>query len=202
MEYSFAVANMVFMKVSQLELLNRENTILNCHVLSTQIGGMHCPLREFHCFPDVKNWSQSISCMVSHLKMLHLSSDEWKNTIREAMESDLNLFTAFENTLKRVGQWICGKCMRIHAMNRPCHHPHGLVRVTHGIEKVESHIMDIVKPSTIDFDNIDANEGIVLDARLLERVFTTHIFIVKSIHLKCCLAFSQALKDVPLKVVY
>lgn len=61
--------------------------------------------------------------------------------------------------------------------------------------------MGIVMPSAIDSENCDTNEGIVLDARLLERVFTPHIFNVKSIPLKCHLAFSQVLKDVLLKMV-
>lgn len=61
--------------------------------------------------------------------------------------------------------------------------------------------MDIVKPSIIDNDNLDANEGIVFEARLVEQVFITLIFNVNNIPLKCCLDFSHTLKDVLLKVV-
>ncbi|CAI8611853.1 unnamed protein product [Vicia faba] len=56
-------------------------------------------------------------------------------------------------------------------MSRACHHHDGLVRITLGTGEVESYIVDIVKPSAIDFDNLDANEGIVLDARLLEDAY-------------------------------
>ncbi|CAI8618585.1 unnamed protein product [Vicia faba] len=76
-----------------------------------------------------------------------------------------------------------------------------IVRVTLGKGEVESHIISIVKPYAIDFDNLDANEEIVWDAWLLERVFIIHIFIVKSISLKCRLAFSQAMKDALFKVL-
>lgn len=57
--------------------------------------------------------------------------------------------------------------------------------------------MGIVKQSTT-YSN---NEGIVLDMGLLERVFTLPIFIVKSLPLKCDLAFSHASKDALLKIV-
>lgn len=52
--------------------------------------------------------------------------------------------------------------------------------------------MDIAKLFTRDSGNFDGNEGIVMDVRLLKRVFITHISIVKRIHLKCRHAFSQA----------
>lgn len=61
--------------------------------------------------------------------------------------------------------------------------------------------MDIIKPSTADSSNLGENEGIVLDASLIERVFITHIFTVKNIPLNCHLSFSRALKDALLKVV-
>lgn len=53
-------------------------------------------------------------------------------------------------------------------MTQVCHHFDRLVWVILGIKEVESHIMGIVMPSAIDSGNCDANEGIVLDARLLE----------------------------------
>lgn len=61
--------------------------------------------------------------------------------------------------------------------------------------------MSIVKPYTTSFDNLVSNERILLDTRLLERVFTLPIFTVNGTPLKFCLAFSQSLKDVLLKVV-
>lgn len=61
--------------------------------------------------------------MGSHLKTLHLYSDEHKNTIREIIEKNLDLVTTFDETLRGVGQWICERCMNIHAMSRTCHNP-------------------------------------------------------------------------------
>ncbi|CAI8615224.1 unnamed protein product [Vicia faba] len=101
--------------------------------------------------------------MVSHLKTLYLcSGDEHKNTIREAIENNSIVFAAFEETLRGLEQWICRRYTRIHVMSWACHHPDGLVRVTLGTKEARSHIVGIAKPSTIDFDKLDANMGIVL----------------------------------------
>lgn len=59
-----------------------------------------------------------------------------------------------------------------------------------GIGKVGTHILHILKPSIADYDTPNTNEELVLDAMLLERVFTSLIFNVKSIPLRCRLAFS------------
>lgn len=67
-------------------------------MVSTHIGDFHCPFREFHCFPDGKDESKGISRMMSHLKTLHLCTDEHKNTTREAFSIDPYLFTEFEET--------------------------------------------------------------------------------------------------------
>lgn len=47
-----------------------------------------------------KDGSKGISCMVSHLKLLHICNDECKNINQEDIESDPDLFTIFEQTLR------------------------------------------------------------------------------------------------------
>ena len=107
-----------------------------------------------------------------------------------------------EDSLMRVVErWLCGRCMSIHVMSRECHHLDGLFCVTHGTGEVISHIVDIVKPSTTYWNNLETNEEYVLDVRLLERVLTSPIFIMKSIPLMCRLTLSQALKDTFYKVL-
>ena len=96
----------------------------------------------------------------------------------------------FEESLRVVEKWLCRMCMSIHAMSRACHHPHDLVHSTHGTKGIESHIVDIVKSSSTDSDNLKANEELVLDARLLEKILIAPIFSVKSISLSRRLAFS------------
>lgn len=91
--------------------------------------------------------------------------------------------------------------MSIHVMSRACHHFDGLVRVPHGTGAVGSDIVGIVIPSTTDSKNLEANKKLILNAKLLEGVLTTPIFIVKSIHLSCHLTFSQAFKNAFYKVV-
>jgi hypothetical protein len=67
---------------------------------STQIGSLHCPFREFHCCSDGREGSKGISCMVSHLKIQHLCSEERKKMLRKAIEDDLGLFMSLEESLR------------------------------------------------------------------------------------------------------
>lgn len=82
-------------------------------------------------------------------------------------------------------------------MSRACHHPNDLVHVTYGTKEV-SHIVGIV--NHLQHTRINLKHEFVLDERLLKRVLTTCIFIVKSISLRRRLAFSQALKKILYKV--
>ncbi|PNX55932.1 hypothetical protein L195_g049566 [Trifolium pratense] len=144
-------------------------------MVSTQVGGLHCPFREFHCCSDGREGGKGVSHMVPHLKAPHLCSDERRSILREAIVSDLGLFMAVEKSLKALKQWLCGRCMHIHALSRTCHHFDGLVRVTLGSEEVTSHI--------------------------IEEVLQAPIFTMKSIPHSCRIAFSQALKEALYKVV-
>ncbi|PWA83792.1 reverse transcriptase domain-containing protein [Artemisia annua] len=100
---------------------------------STSEGTWSCPFKGFHCCPSGVCGNKGISRMISHLKSVHLSTDERKNVLREAITTDYNLFREVEGTLKVFGQWMCGKCMRLHALSRACHHPDGLVRFSEGM---------------------------------------------------------------------
>jgi hypothetical protein len=91
--------------------------------------------------------------------------------------------------------------MSIRALSRACHHPDGLVRVTSTAGEVESHIVGISKPVSKVHNTLVCKEGLILDARLLERIFQAPILMVKSIPHGCRLAFSQALKEVLYKVI-
>jgi hypothetical protein len=133
--------------------------------------------------------------------MPQLCDDERKSMIQGAIKSDLSFFVVLEESLSVLGQWLCGKCMSIHALSRACHHLDGLIRATLIAEEVESHIIGILKPSTVDTDALGVQEGLILDAKLLEKVLQAPIFTVKSIPHSCRLAFSHALKEALYKVV-
>ncbi|GKA62083.1 EamA domain, WAT1-related protein [Tanacetum coccineum] len=132
--------------------------------------------------------------------LLHLSSDERKCVLREVISTDHGLYMAVEETLKVFGQWLCGKCMDLHAVSRACHHPDGLVRFSKGFDDMSGYIVGISKPSNKE-PGTEITEGLVLDAELLDRVFKVPITTVKCIPHGCRLAFSQALKIVLCKVV-
>lgn len=89
-----------------------------------------------------------------------------------------------------VGKWICGMSMRIHAMNRVCHNPYSFISLFHVTWEVESHIVCILKPSTMKYNTLDANEGILMGAKFLETILIIHIFVMKSIPLSFRFAFS------------
>lgn len=121
--------------------------------------------------------------------------------MREAIGRDIGLFSAFEETMRAFGQWLCGRCMSIHALSRACHHPDEVVRFSDGGEEGESRIVGILRPTSIGPEVICLDGGLVLDAGLLERVLEVPIITVKSIPHGCRLAFSQTLKDTLYKVV-
>ncbi|MCH87560.1 hypothetical protein A2U01_0008433 [Trifolium medium] len=171
---------------------------------STRVGGFHCPFRGFHCCPDGRDESKGFARLVAHITRLHLCDDERRRLMREAIESDLCLFLAVEESLKVLRQWLCGKCMSIHAVSRTCHHSDGSdnsICVTSTAGVVESHIVGILKPSIKVLDTLDVKEELVLNTGLLERIFQVLILTVKSIPHSCRLAFSQALKETLYKVI-
>ncbi|GJU04921.1 hypothetical protein Tco_1121351 [Tanacetum coccineum] len=159
-----------------------------------------CPFRGFHCCPDGEVGNKGIARLISHLKRLHLSSDERKCVLREAISTDHGLYMTLEETLKVFNQLLCGKCMTLHAVSRACHHPDGLVRFSKEADDMSGYIVGISKPSNKESD-IEVREGLALDAELLDHVFKLPITTVKSIPHGCRLAFSQALKTVLYKVV-
>ena len=138
--------------------------------------------------------------MISHLKSLHLRTDECRAVLREAITSDIGLFMSVAVTLKEFGQWICGDCMKLHALSRSCHHSDGLIKFIDGADDMSMHIVGIPKPLPNESE-ADLNDGLVMDAQLLDRVFKLPITTVKSIPHNCRMAFSQALKAALSKVV-
>ncbi|GJV07725.1 hypothetical protein Tco_1345381 [Tanacetum coccineum] len=159
-----------------------------------------CPFRGFHCCPDGEVGNKGIASLISHLKRLHLSTNERKCVLREAISTDHRLYMAAEETLKVFCQWLCGKCMTLHVVSRACHHQDGFVFFSKGPDDMSSYIVVISKSSNME-SKTEVIKGLVLDAKLLDCVFKVPITIVKCIPHVCRLAFSQALKTVLYKVV-
>ncbi|GJU44937.1 putative reverse transcriptase domain-containing protein, partial [Tanacetum coccineum] len=67
---------------------------------SSSDGTWPCPFREFHCCPDGEMGNKGIARLILHLKRLHLSSDERKCVLCEAISTDHGLYTTLEETLK------------------------------------------------------------------------------------------------------
>ncbi|GJW19493.1 hypothetical protein Tco_0026929 [Tanacetum coccineum] len=163
-------------------------------------GNWLCPFRGFHCCPDGEVGKKGIARLISHLKRLHLSTDERKYVLREAISADYGLYMAVEKTMKVFCQWLYGKCMTSHCVTRACHHPDGLVCFSIGSDNMSGYIVGISIGSNKETET-NITEGLVLDVEILDRVFKVPITTVKCVPHGCRLAFSQALKTVLHKVV-
>nr|GEW99939.1 putative reverse transcriptase domain-containing protein [Tanacetum cinerariifolium] len=159
-----------------------------------------CPNGGFYCCPDGEVGNKGIAHLISHLKRLHLSIDERKCVVRETISTDHELYMAVEETLKVFGQWLCGKCMTLHAVGRACYHSDGLIRFSNGSNDMSGYIVGISKPSNTE-SKTEVIEGLVLDAELMDHVFKVPVTTVKCISHGCRLTFSQVLKTVLYNVV-
>nr|GEV42444.1 putative reverse transcriptase domain-containing protein [Tanacetum cinerariifolium] len=132
-------------------------------------GVWPCPFRGFHCCPDGEVGNKGFPRLISHLKRLHLSFDERKGVLREAISTDHELYMAVEETLKVINQWLCEKCMDLHTVSRACHHPDGLVCFSKGSDDMSRYIVGILKPFNKE-SGTEITEGLVFNAELLDHV--------------------------------
>lgn len=154
-------------------------------------GVWPCPFRGFHCCPDGMAGSKGFPRLVAHIKRLHLSSDDQRGALREALSTDCELFVSVGEALKALDQWLCGVCMCLHALSRACHHSDGMTRFQWVAGDVEEFIVGIVRPQVR--REVVPLGGVVVDAVLLDRVFSLPITTVKSIPHSFRMAFSHAL---------
>nr|GEX60898.1 putative reverse transcriptase domain-containing protein [Tanacetum cinerariifolium] len=88
-----------------------------------------------------------------------------------------------EETLKVFNQWLCGKCMDLHAVSRACHRLDGLVCFSKGSDDMSGYIVGISKPSNKE-SGTELTEGLVLDAELLDGVFKVRLSLFPRCTLK------------------
>nr|GEX55394.1 reverse transcriptase domain-containing protein [Tanacetum cinerariifolium] len=151
-----------------------------------------CAFRGFHYCPDGKVGNKGFPSLISHLKRLHLPSDEHKGVLRKAISTDHGLYMAVNETLKVFNQWLCGKCMDLHDVSRVCHHLDGLVCFSKGSDEISGYIVGISKLSKKE-SRTEITKGLVFNVELLDHVFKVPITTVNCIPYGCRLAFSQAL---------
>ncbi|GJS68171.1 hypothetical protein Tco_0682736 [Tanacetum coccineum] len=132
--------------VSLLRLLHKVRFVL-------QAGVWPCPFRGFHCCPDGMAGSKGFPRLVAHIKRLHLSSDDRRGALREALSTDCELFVSVGEALKALDQWVAGDA--------------------------EEFIVGIVRPQVR--REVVPLGGVVVDEVLLDRVFSLPITTVKSI---------------------
>ena len=67
-------------------------------------GTWPCLFRRFHYCPNGEVGGNGISCVISHLKSLHLRTDERRAVLRETISVDHRLFMSVTTSLKAFGQ--------------------------------------------------------------------------------------------------
>jgi len=155
-------------------------------------GVWPCPFRGFHCCPDGMPGSKGFPRLMAHIKRMHLSTDDRKSVLRDALSTNVDLFVSVGEALKVSGQWLCGACMCVHALSRGCHHDDMVVRFEWVAGDAEEFVVGIAKPNA-ERDVISVGR-VVIDEVLLDRVFSLPITTVKSIPQSCRMAFAQALR--------
>ncbi|KAJ0538826.1 putative reverse transcriptase domain-containing protein [Helianthus annuus] len=168
-------------------------------VVGSSRGVWLCPFKSFHCCPDGQAGAKGFPRLVAHIKRLHLSSDDKKWAMRDAVAADRDLFVSVGEALKVSGQWLCGECMCLHALSRGCHHADGVARFKLVTGNAEEFMVGI--PTSHVGKEIVSFGGMGVDVTLLDRVFSLPIKTVKSIPHSCRMAFSQALMASLCKVV-
>ncbi|PWA50977.1 hypothetical protein CTI12_AA467910 [Artemisia annua] len=153
--------------------------------------GQSCPFKFFH---SCKYDNSGSSRLLGHLKRDHLSWDDGIRVLRDAISVESALFGEVGEALRFLSQWLCVRCMSLHALSRGCHHEDGIARFTSSSGDADDFIVGIPKPRQPLIDQAHVSSGgIVVDGALLERVFAIPMVTVKSIPHTCRMAFAQAL---------
>ena len=167
--------------------------------LGTVGDGQSCPFKFFH---SCKYDNSGSSRLLGHLKRDHLSWDDGKRVLRDAISVESSLFGEVGEALRFLSQWLCVRCMSLHALSRGCHHEDGIERFTSSSGDADDFIVGIPKPrQPLIVQEPGSSGGIVADGALLERVFAIPMVTVKSIPPTCRMAFAQALTGRLHKVV-
>ncbi|KAJ0599143.1 putative reverse transcriptase domain, exostosin [Helianthus annuus] len=161
---------------------------------STSSNGVWlCPFRNFHECKDGKPGSSGYNRLIAHFQQFHFKDDR-KESLQDALSKDLDLFSNVGETLRVFGYWLCGRCMKTHALSRGCHHPDGIFMFSRKYGSDEDFVVGIPRPqdSGMVFE-LRTPQGVTGDVALLERFFSLPVRTVKSIPPSCRLAFAQAL---------
>ncbi|KAM0023455.1 hypothetical protein Hdeb2414_s0023g00639671 [Helianthus debilis subsp. tardiflorus] len=169
---------------------------------STSSNGVWlCPFRNFHECKDGKPGSSWYNRLIAHFQQFHFKDDR-KESLQGALSKDLELFLNVGETLRVLGYWLCGRCMKTHALSRGCHHPDGVFTFSRKFGSDEDFVVGIPRPQDpVMVVELRTPQGVMGDVDLLERVFSLLVRTVKSIPPSCRLAFAQALTGAIHKVV-
>lgn len=138
----------------------------------SSVGVWPCQFRGFHCCSDGMAGSKGFPRLVAHIKRLHLSTDDRRGALREALSTDCELFVSVGETLKVSDQWLCGECMCLRALSRACYHADGMNRFKRVSGDVEEFIVGIARLHVE--RGVVPLGGVVVDEVLLNLVRLTY----------------------------
>nr|GEX91934.1 putative reverse transcriptase domain-containing protein [Tanacetum cinerariifolium] len=164
------------------------------------IERFHCPFAGLSGCCDGGGNGLTNSYLIKHLHDRHCK-DEAQAITKHSLITDLVVFERAEATLKRMGIWLCGVCFKTHTLRIKCRHVADIVSPPDiGDSVVRFVLYDLTKPLVPSCSQPHHVDGLLLDQpdgftlALLDSLFLKGLRTVKSIHLKCHLGFSRALK--------
>ncbi|MFS7972398.1 hypothetical protein Hanom_Chr09g00844251 [Helianthus anomalus] len=143
-----------------------------------------CPFTNFHECKDDKPGSSGYNRLIAHFQQFHFKDDR-KESLQGALSKDLELFSNVGETLRVLGYWLCGRCMKTHALSRGCHHPDGVFTFSRKSGPDEDFVVGIPRPQ---------DPVMVVELRTPQGV-------MRDYPPSCRLAFAQALTGAIHKVV-
>ncbi|XP_026396172.1 uncharacterized protein LOC113290799 [Papaver somniferum] len=140
------------------------------------------------------------SSFTRHLNDRHFRTAEAKQTCKERIGNNLNVFTAWERVLGSLQMWLCSLCMSMHVWKKPCRHSSHQGIIVSGPfngQCADFLIYDITKPFANAEDTTDTvvENTPSLSVELLNEVFQRQFTTINSIPPPCRLNFSITLKS-------
>ncbi|CAL1377796.1 unnamed protein product [Linum trigynum] len=158
----------------------------------------HCPFVGLHGCQDGRGKGLTKSSLLQHFKDWHYRGEAMALT-RQTLSDNLTMFSNAETTLKRMGVWICGVCLRTHTFRSKCRRYENVFvePPDYGDGLVRFIIYDIPispAPSSSVLSSDVRVEPVGWSISLLDRLFSIGLRTVEFIPPKCCLGFARVLK--------
>nr|GEU98921.1 ABC transporter A family member 9-like [Tanacetum cinerariifolium] len=160
----------------------------------------HCPFMGLNGCHNGGGNGLTKAFLIKHLYDRHCNEDAQAIT-KHSLLSDLVIYERAKLTIKRIGIWSCGVCLKTRILRIKCRHGPDSVPPPDIRDGVVCFVLyDFTRPLVPFCSQLAHGEGLVLDQHnvftlsLLDSLFSKGLRTVKSIPSKCRLGFSPVLK--------